>query len=1011
MSFLDSLLGGIKAVLSSGTIQPQEPGINFTGAGVSVADDPTNGFTTVTIPGGAVGDRSYVIPQTFGAVGNGSSDDSGAFIAMIAASAGKDILISGGNFRLSNNVTLAATNTIYFGDGALITIDSGKTLTVNGPIFNTPDKQIFAGSGSVIFGPGSQAEVFPDWWGASSTTCLQSVVNAATPNSIPVRLLPKVYSTATTVTIGGTVGGFEMTGVTNHLGSKACILWTGSSGGGPIVKIQDAYRGLLRGITFESNNTAAYGLQFVHVPGVDTFPIEGWVIDNCEFQDAKIYNLLIGRKDADIAADQGDVSLLQFRNCLFVNNDLTTPTVAHVRHRAANGFGSSFIGCQFFGHGANGPNYAVYMQSGDLNFYACVTVDIETFDLFLETGGNTVNVPPSVKIYGWEAQSRNFLKADFSSSAIATQRPTVLSGVIHSDISSPRSGTQSVNWGANAGGYGFLSIRDSHLTYEVHIVNAVDVSVSGLVFDMVFGGGFTGTTTGLKGDWIENVTGKNNCLGSVLMSKATAINFLDNAGTGNITGLATDASDHLSVGDSTHTTQVIVSANSANPVIKITNGGSGYSGFDLTDSVGTVQATMGYFIGAGQTHLSSRATPLYLDINGVPLFGLNAAGNGIEFFNAGVFDLGGGVNVIGIANSSAAPTSNPTTGTIIYSDTGAFATHAADGTVTKWPAAASTTATSFAVGPTPASAGAFRLSKATAINFNDNAGTGNITGLATDASDNLSVGDSTHTAQVRFAANNSGKSCKVTNGGSGYSGFDFTDAGGTNQATIGWNIGAGQTHFDSRATAMFLMRNSVPMVSIDAGGVQFFNSGVFDLASGGNVINIGNASAGPSNPSSGGIIYEESAFGLWHRSPNGVETIVAPFGTEIKQRQRIMDLVGTVQTTDGTTTKQVITVVPSGWPQTNGVIHVHAVLQGRDAGATNIATYELTADFYTNGSSAPTQVGTTINLNAGQVSAALSTSVVTIDVTGGNTIELTVKGVAATTIDWFGNMKLWMYAA
>lgn len=163
MAFLDALLGGLKGVSQEGTAKPPEPTVNFTGSGVTVTDDPTNGQTSVNIPGGAANARIYVLPQAYGAVGNGVADDSTAFNSMIAANAGKDILVGNGTFKLSNNVTFNANQNVFFQNGAQLDIDSGKTLAL-GKVNANLTQQIFTGAGTVTVPANTIAS--PMWWGA-----------------------------------------------------------------------------------------------------------------------------------------------------------------------------------------------------------------------------------------------------------------------------------------------------------------------------------------------------------------------------------------------------------------------------------------------------------------------------------------------------------------------------------------------------------------------------------------------------------------------------------------------------------------------------------------------------------------------------------------------------------------------------------------------------------------------------------------------------------------------------
>ena len=72
-------------------------------------------------------------------------------------------------------------------------------------------------------------------------------------------------------------------------------------------------------------------------------------------------------------------------------------------------------------------------------------------------------------------------------------------------------------------------------------------------------------------------------------------------------------------------------------------------------------------------------TSVVLQTAGVDRIGLGAAGN-IALFGHSTF--GGGVNVIGIANRTTAPTTNPTLGGLLYVEAGALKYRGSSGTVT-----------------------------------------------------------------------------------------------------------------------------------------------------------------------------------------------------------------------------------------------------------------------------------------------------------------------------------------
>lgn len=117
-----------------------------------------------------------------------------------------------------------------------------------------------------------------------------------------------------------------------------------------------------------------------------------------------------------------------------------------------------------------------------------------------------------------------------------------------------------------------------------------------------------------------------------------------------------------------------------------------------------------------------------------------------------------------------------------------------------------------------------------------------------------------------------------------------------------------------------------------------------------------------------------------------------------------IDLVnGTVTTTDSATTTTVCTfTVPSG-----SVASILAILVGRD-GAGNGATAEAAARVR-NVSGVLTSIGSTTSIIsfATGSDAILATCSMTIDVSG-TTVRLRVNGIAATTIDWLGEMKIYL---
>lgn len=101
------------------------------------------------------------------AKGNGVSDDTSAIVNAINAATEKGggiIFFPAGTYRISTNFTSPNTSTLWFANGAKLSIDIGKTVSINGPI-EAGLYQIFAGSGTVV-GKLKVDEVYPQWWGA-----------------------------------------------------------------------------------------------------------------------------------------------------------------------------------------------------------------------------------------------------------------------------------------------------------------------------------------------------------------------------------------------------------------------------------------------------------------------------------------------------------------------------------------------------------------------------------------------------------------------------------------------------------------------------------------------------------------------------------------------------------------------------------------------------------------------------------------------------------------------------
>ena len=107
--------------------------------------------------------------NTYGAVGDGTTNDRPALVLALAAAvaAGGVVKFSKGTYRISTSITL--TQPCVFDIGATIKPSSGQVITFNDTII-ADAKPIFdrSASGTVLIYPMKQGDVYPEWWGAKT---------------------------------------------------------------------------------------------------------------------------------------------------------------------------------------------------------------------------------------------------------------------------------------------------------------------------------------------------------------------------------------------------------------------------------------------------------------------------------------------------------------------------------------------------------------------------------------------------------------------------------------------------------------------------------------------------------------------------------------------------------------------------------------------------------------------------------------------------------------------------
>ena len=103
-----------------------------------------------------------------------------------AAAAGKQLIITPGDWVVDDNITLTSNVSVL--QNADLQIATTKTLTINGSLDAGP-YQIFSctGTGKVVFGAGAVKEIYPEWWATNTspgTTDMTTAIQAAHDASV-----------------------------------------------------------------------------------------------------------------------------------------------------------------------------------------------------------------------------------------------------------------------------------------------------------------------------------------------------------------------------------------------------------------------------------------------------------------------------------------------------------------------------------------------------------------------------------------------------------------------------------------------------------------------------------------------------------------------------------------------------------------------------------------------------------------------------------------------------------
>lgn len=217
--------------------------------------------------------RQTVTPQDFGAVANGVTNDTDAFIA--ADARGGTLRVPSGNYVINGSITF--TSAVSFDFGAILILGTGVTIAFNNQMIAGPQQVFQIGAGaSVTFNWNKTSEGFAEWWGALPNTPGAASTNVTAINTALIALL-KVQLVAGDYWINSRI----------YMG----LPWRELSG------VAERFSGSIS--NFVTRILQTNGLSDVIQVGPDTYP--GSI--NQLFQGNKVNNVYVGRTTApNIAA-------------------------------------------------------------------------------------------------------------------------------------------------------------------------------------------------------------------------------------------------------------------------------------------------------------------------------------------------------------------------------------------------------------------------------------------------------------------------------------------------------------------------------------------------------------------------------------------------------------------------------------------------------------------------------------------------------------------------------------
>lgn len=227
--------------------------------------------------------------KAFGAKGDGVTDDTSKISSAItdASATGGIVFLPPGTY-LTGNQTVPYNVTLWFANGAILSINSGSIVTINGPI-DAGVQQIFTGSGTVS-GNIQVDFVYPQWFGAkgdgvtNDASAVQKSINTGKPVYLAqgtfflgstgltgVKSLFGAGKSLTSITYNGaTTTGLSVTS-DKWVIRDLTITHTGTATSGAIINIDAGNYGILENVMIANGATAVSiaNSQSVKIRGIE----------------------------------------------------------------------------------------------------------------------------------------------------------------------------------------------------------------------------------------------------------------------------------------------------------------------------------------------------------------------------------------------------------------------------------------------------------------------------------------------------------------------------------------------------------------------------------------------------------------------------------------------------------------------------------------------------------------------------------------------------------------------